>query len=133
VEDSVPRSIEPSLLAFQTGQNLLLPPLLDSLDPDRGEVNRHSVVEPGAEQRMHVRVSGAIRPAVLMDGEDTLGTTSGAPKVFSTASRRTRSERDPSSRWNRAAVGLSTVRIERKKTGLRVAEEHSAEPSQDVV
>jgi hypothetical protein len=82
VSQRLPRSIQPPLLALQARQNLPLPPLLDPLDPDRGEVDRHAVLEPRAEQRVHVRVRGAVMAAVLMHGKDALdapgGTTGGS-------------------------------------------------------
>ena len=78
VHQDLPVSREPTLLPLQAGENLPLPALLDSLDSHRGEVYRHSVVEPRAEERVHMRVGGAVLTAVLMDCEDALGTSSGA-------------------------------------------------------
>jgi len=71
-------SLEPALLTLQAGENLPLPALLDALDLHRGDVARHPVLEPRAEQSMHVRVGRAVLAAVLMDREDALGTSSDA-------------------------------------------------------
>ena len=75
------RSIEPALLARQGVQNLSLPALLDALDPDRRDVDRHSVLESRAQESMAVRVGRAIPSSVLMDGKHALGAPSRAPDV----------------------------------------------------
>src|SRR5437867_3505771 len=108
------RPLKPTLLARQAIQNLPLPALFDALNPDRRDVDRHSVLEPRAEESMDVRVRRAILSTVLMDRKHPLGARAAPRKVFSTASRRTRSERCPSNRLKRSAVGLSTVRMKRK-------------------
>jgi len=43
-------------------------------------VHCHPVLEARAEESVHVRMSGSVLPAVLMDGEDALGTSGGAAK-----------------------------------------------------
>jgi hypothetical protein len=53
-------SLEPAFLAFQAVENLPFPALLDPLDPQRRDMDRHSVLEPRAEESMHVRVCRAI-------------------------------------------------------------------------
>ena len=106
----LPRSVQTPLLPLQPGQDLPLPPFLDPLDPDRREVDRHAVLKPGAEQHVHVRVGGAVVAAVLMDGEDALGAPRGAAEGPLDGVAQNASERCPSRRWKRFAVGLSTVR-----------------------
>jgi len=58
---------------------LSLPALLDALDPDRRDVDRHSVLESRAQESMDVRVGRAIPSSVLMDGKHALGAPSRAP------------------------------------------------------
>ena len=63
---------------LQAVEDLSLPALLDSLDPHRRDVDRHSVLESWAQVSVHVRVCRPILAAVLMDGEDTLNSPRGA-------------------------------------------------------
>ena len=72
------RAVEPSLLALQPDENLLLPAFLNSLDPQRREVDGHSVLEAWAEERVHVRMSRSALAAVLVDGENALGASGAA-------------------------------------------------------
>src|SRR6266571_304567 len=76
--EGLPAAIGPALLALQTEQNLPLPAFLDPLDPDRGEVDRHPVLEPRAEESVHVRMGGPALAAVLMDREHALGAPGGS-------------------------------------------------------
>src|SRR2546422_5023197 len=70
-------SNDPALMTLQAVENLSLPAFLDSLDPHRRDVDRHSVLEPRAEKSVHVRVCRPILAAVLMDREDALNSPSG--------------------------------------------------------
>jgi hypothetical protein len=72
MSEDLASSNEPALLALQAVEDLSLPALLDSLDPHRRDVDRHSVLESWAQESVHVRVCRPILAAVLMDGEDTL-------------------------------------------------------------
>jgi hypothetical protein len=74
------RTFEPTLLALQANENLLLPALPYPLDPHGRKVHCHPVLEARAEESVHVRMSGSALPAVLMDGEDALGASDGAAK-----------------------------------------------------
>jgi len=78
VSQGLSRSLEPAFLARQAIQDLPLPALLDALDPDRRDVDRHSVFEPRAQESMDVRVGRAILSAVLMDRKHALGAASRA-------------------------------------------------------
>ena len=70
-------SNEPALMTLQAVENLSLPAFLDSLDPHRRDVDRHSVLGPRAEKRMHMRVCRPILATVLMDREDALNPARG--------------------------------------------------------
>ena len=72
------RPLKPAFMARHAVQNLPLPALLDALDPDRRDVDRHPVLEPRAQESMDVRVGRAILPTVLMDRKHALGAASGA-------------------------------------------------------
>ena len=72
------RSAEPAFLPRQAVKNLPLPALLDALDPDRRDVDRHSVLVPRALESMDVRVGRAILSTVLMDRKHPLGAPSRA-------------------------------------------------------
>jgi hypothetical protein len=82
VRQGLAGTVESALLALQAVEDLSLPALLDSLKPHRRDMDRHSVLEPGAEERVHVRMCWPILATVLMDREDALnsprGTTEGA-------------------------------------------------------
>jgi len=78
--EGAPGAFEPALLALQADENLLFPALPHPLDPHRRKVHCHPVLEARAEESVHVRMSGSVLPAVLMDGEDALGTSGGAAK-----------------------------------------------------
>ena len=114
MSQALSRSLKPALLERQAVQNLPLPAVLDALDPDRRDVDRHSVLEPRAQESMDVRVGRAILSTVLMDRKHAWAPRAAPRRVFSTASCRTRSESCPSNRLKRSAVGLSTVRMKRK-------------------
>jgi hypothetical protein len=73
VSQGLSRPLEAAFLARQAVQNLPLPALFDALDPDRRDVDRHSVLEPGAQESMHVRVRRAILSTMLMDRKHALG------------------------------------------------------------
>jgi hypothetical protein len=75
---SNPCAFEPALLALQPDENLLLPAFPDPLDPQGREMDSHPVFEAGAEESVHVRMSGAALATVLMDGEHALGASGGA-------------------------------------------------------
>jgi hypothetical protein len=77
VGQGLSRSLEPALLALQAVENLSLPALLDSLEPHRRDVDRHPVLEAGAEESMHVRVCRPVLATVLMDREDALNSAGG--------------------------------------------------------
>ena len=72
------RSVEPALLALQAVEDLSLPALLDSLQPDRRDVDRDPVLEARAEKSMHVGVRRPILATMLMDREHTLSSTRAA-------------------------------------------------------
>ena len=91
----MPGPVESAFLALKAAEHLCLPALPDPLDPHGGEVDRHAVLEARAEQRVHVRVRGSSLAAMLVDGEHALGARAAPRKVFSTASRRTRSQKVP--------------------------------------
>jgi hypothetical protein len=76
------RSVESSFLALKG------PPFVDSLDPHRGEVDRHAVLEPRAEQRVHVRVGWPIHPAVLVDGVTPFDLQSESAEALETSYRK---------------------------------------------
>ena len=71
-------AFEPALLTRPPDENLLLPAFPDPLDPQGGEVDSHPVFVAGAEESVHVRMSGPALAAVLMDGEQALGASGGA-------------------------------------------------------
>ena len=52
----------------------------DALNPQRGEVDGHPVLEARAEKSVNVRVRGSVYTAVLVDGKDTLHAAGGAAK-----------------------------------------------------
>jgi hypothetical protein len=68
------------LLALQAAQDLHFPALLDPLDRSPREVDRRSVLQPRAQQRVDVWVRRPVLPAVLVDREDTLHVSGGAPE-----------------------------------------------------
>jgi hypothetical protein len=65
-------------LALETRENLPFPTFLDPLEPHKRDVNRDSVLETRAEESMHVRMGRPILAAVLVDGEDSLGSPGNA-------------------------------------------------------
>ena len=71
--EALANPVEPPLLALQVREDLLLPALLDPLDPGRRDVDRHPILEPRAEKHVHVWVRRPARAAVVMDCEDPLG------------------------------------------------------------
>ncbi len=78
-------------------------------------MDRHSILEPRAQQRVHVRVCGSIRPTMLVDRENTLRLAQGPAKgLIDGVAQDARAERWPSSRLKRSAAGLSTVKMKRK-------------------
>jgi hypothetical protein len=89
VSQGFPDSLKPPFLPRQAVQNLPLPALLDALDPDRRDVDGHSVLEPGTQEGMAVRVGRTILSTVLMDRKHALGAAGRAPEsLLGSPSRR---------------------------------------------
>ena len=80
--EALAHPVEPPLLALQAGEDLPLPALLDALDPDRRDVDRHPILEPRAEKRVHVWVRRPACAAVVMDRENPLGSSQGTTECL---------------------------------------------------
>jgi hypothetical protein len=71
-------ALEAAFQAVEPLKNFPFPALPNALDPHRRKMNRHSVLEPWAEQGMYVRVSGSTYTTVLVNRENALSATGGA-------------------------------------------------------
>ena len=95
--ESLASPVESAFLAQQAVENLPLPALPNALNPYRRKADDHLVFEARTEESVDVMVGGSTQPAMLMDGEHALRAPCCAREGFSTASRRTGSQKVPSS------------------------------------
>ncbi len=72
------RAIQSAFLTLEADQDLPLPAFPDELNPYRGKVDGHPVLEARAEKSVNVRVRRSVYTAVLVDGKDTLRAAGGA-------------------------------------------------------
>jgi hypothetical protein len=106
--------VETVLLALQADEDLPFPAFLDPLDPDRGEVDRHAILEARAEESVHVRVGGAIPAAVLVDREHPLGAPGGSTEGLLDGVTKNALAEEAVEPLEALRRGLSTVRMKRK-------------------